>query len=338
MIDTDLGASLFAARAKGTLTLLIGDVGQLPPVGHGAPLRDMIAAGVPYGELTEIHRNEGGIVQACADIQAGRPFRCEGNLELVSAHSAAMQREAVLSVIDDTSKRLGVDPVWGVQVLCAVNTKSEVSRRDLNKLLQNHLNPNPLVSGSPFRFRDKVMNTKNGWFPLVEAERKHGRIELVDNDENLTLNADGKVYVANGELGEVVRIEPGYFHVKLTAPNRLVVVPRGAAEAASEGVDGDDGGEEKSTGTGCDWDLGYAISTHKAQGSESPVVIIVIDESGAAKRVCSREWMKTAISRAKQCCVLVGKLGVAHGFCRRTAIDRRKTFLAFRIQEGMESL
>ena len=120
--------------------------------------------------------------------------------------------------------------------------------------------------------------------------------------------------------------------LKLTAPKRLIVVPRGAADV------NDDGGDEESTGTGCNWDLGYALSVHKSQGSEWPVVIVMVDDSGGAKRICSREWLYTAISRAKNCCYLVGNLGIAQGFCRRTAIDKRKTFLKERIQEGMRSL
>lgn len=341
MIDTDLAASLFAARARGTLMLVTGDVNQLPPVGHGAPLRDMIAAGVPYGELKEIRRNEGGIVQACADIRDGEPFKCEGNLRLIGACDAKSQRESMLAVVEESAKQFGVDPVWGVQVLCAVNRKSELSRRELNKLLQLHLNPNPVVANSPFRLRDKVVNTKNGWFPLVEVAGKteDGRVKLVDNDDNLTVNANNQVYVANGELGEVVKVEPNYFHVQLTEPRRLVVVPRGKQQFNSDDAAGDeDGNVEESTNTGCDWELGYALSVHKSQGSEWPVVLYMVDDSGGAKRVCTREHLYTGISRAKQCCFLIGKLSVAQGFCRRTAIDKRRTFLAQKIKEGMVKL
>jgi ATP-dependent exoDNAse (exonuclease V) alpha subunit len=147
------------------------------------------------------------------------------------------------------------------------------------------------------------------------------------------------VYVANGEMGQVVRVEPKYFHVQLTTPRRLVVVPRGKAEEAPEDPAGDeDGNVEEVSSTGCDWDLAYAISVHKSQGSEFPVILYMVDESAGARRLCTREHIYTGISRAKQCCVLVGKLSVAQSFCKRTAIDKRKTFLAERIQEGMRTL
>lgn len=329
MIDTDLGAALFAARARNCLMLLLGDVGQLPPVGHGAPLRDMLAAGVPSGELTEIKRQKSdgevhAVIQACANIRDGKRFTCQRELVAVKAFSPQTQIDEMFDVIIHSTKALQADPVWDCQVLCAVNKKSELSRKELNKVLQARLNPSPSVHGSPFRLADKVVNTKNGWFPLVDRDKQ-------DHDPNLQLNDDGKCYVANGELGEVVRVEANYMHVRLTSPKRLIVVPRGQADESDEEEDG-------ASGTGCNWDLGYALSVHKSQGSEWPVVIVMVDDSGGAKRVCSREWLYTAISRAKQRCYLVGDTEVAQGFCRRTAIDKRKTFLKERIQEGLKPL
>lgn len=335
MIDTDLMASLMAARAKDCLVLFIGDVQQLPPVGHGAPLRDMIAAGVPYGELTEIKRQQSGsdrvhaVVQACADIRDGRQFSCGEELRHVAAFTPESQIAWMTDTIDSASRSMKIHPVWDVQVLCAVNKKSELSRKELNKVLQAQLNPNQPQHGSPFRVADKVVNTKNGWFPLVEIAGKSasGGVILADNDPNLQLNSDGKVYVANGELGEVMEVHANFMHVRLTAPKRLIVVPRGAADV------NDDGGDEESTGTGCNWDLGYALSVHKFQGSEVAVAIVIIDDSSAAKRVCDRSWIYTAISRAKGVCYLIGNLSVAQGFCKRQTIASRKTFLKERIQQ-----
>jgi ATP-dependent exoDNAse (exonuclease V) alpha subunit len=75
MLDTDLSASLLRACAAGTHVLFVGDPYQLPPVGHGAPFRDLIAAGLPCGTLTEVRRNDGAmIVQACARIKDGKDF------------------------------------------------------------------------------------------------------------------------------------------------------------------------------------------------------------------------------------------------------------------------
>ncbi len=328
MIDTDLAASFFAARARDTLVLVVGDPNQLPPVGHGAPLRDMLAAGVPSGELVEIKRQKSdgevhAVIQACADIRDGKRFTCQRELVSVKAFSPGIQVEEMFDVIRHSTAALKVDPVWDCQVLCAVNKKSDLSRKELNKVLQSRLNPAPSTHGSPFRMADKVVNTKNGWYPMVERDE-------FDRDPNIQINDDNKVYVANGELGEVVRVEQNYMHVRLSTPARLIVVPRGQVD--------DDSDDEEASGTGCNWDLGYALSVHKSQGSEWPVVIVMIDDSGGAKRVCSREWLYTAISRAKQRCFLIGDLEVAQQFCRRTAIDKRKTFLKQKIQEGLKPL
>ena len=325
MADVSLATSIFAARARDTKFLVIGDVNQLPPVGHGAPLRDMIRSGcVPYGELREIWRNEGGIVQACADIRDGRPFRCEGNLRHVDARGSSAVQDSVLDTVGDSSRLFGVNPIWDVQVLVAVNDKGDLCRRKLNGVLQQTLNPEPAVPGSPFRRGDKVVNLKNGWFKLSELHRDRPGEQLVLNDEN-------KVYVANGELGEAVRVEPKMMHIRLSAPDRVVFVPRGVAQSQS----GDEN-EEKSD-TGCNWDLGYCLSVHKSQGSQWPVVVVVVDDSGSARQVCSREWIYTAISRAQKACYLVGPLQVAQDFARRTAVDKRKTFLAERIREAMKA-
>jgi len=320
MVDLGLMAHLLAARARGTHILFVGDVNQLPPVGHGAPLRDLIRAGVPYGELTEICRNAGSIVRVCHAMKDGKPWQPDQrldpdaydpvNLALVPAANGKEAVEQIVSLIRKIAAAGLADPVWGIQVICAVNRKSDLSRRALNGRLQAELNPAERVAGSPFRLHDKVIQLKNGFLPAANEG---------EGDDS------GKFFVANGEQGQVVVVQERLTVVKLSGPERLVKVPRGKSEDSK----GDSGkvDDDESTGTGCDIDLAYAISCHKSQGSEWPIVIVALDEYPGARRVCSREWLYTAISRAKKCCFLVGKLSTAHGMCRRVALSKRKTFL-----------
>ena len=334
MIDTDLMAAFLRACAAGTHVLLVGDTNQLPPVGHGAPLRDLIAAGVPCGELREIRRNSGAIVRACADIRDGKRWRtCQSidpdageNLKLVPADSGAAAVERIVESIRKIRAQQLFDPVWEVQVIVAVNRRSTLSRRDLNARLQGELNPDGARVGSnPFRVGDKIVCLKNGFLPAVEVCPPEFNRDA----------SDGKVFVANGEQARVVAVADRLTTVSLDAPKRLVKIPRGTDK------NGDGDGQENEddaagTATGCQWDLAYAVSCHKAQGSEYPCVIVALDEYPGARRICTREWLYTAISRAKRVCLLVGKRGIADGMCVLRAIAKRKTFLRELIQGQQE--
>lgn len=307
MIDTDLMASFLSAVPEGGRVLLIGDTNQLLPVGHGAPLRDMVAGGVPTGELTEVRRNAGAIVEACAAIRRNESFKIDGNLSLLNGETA-------VDIVRECQSTWGFDPIWEVQLVTAVNTKSDLSRRALNEQLQAALNTNEERTG-PFRLGDKVICTKNGWLkPMGEP------------GPGVVVNQDGDVRVANGEIGRVDAIDGKRMHVSLQSPGRVVRVPVGFKRGESE--EGD---------TGCNFDLAYAISVHKSQGSEFPCVVICLDPSPAAGRVGDRAWIYTAISRAKQQCVLWGDLKVASKWCARNRIAMRKTFLRERI-ERMEAV
>lgn len=326
MIDTDLMAAFLSACGRGTHVLFVGDTNQLPPVGHGAPLRDMIAAGVPYGELREIRRNSGSIVRACAAIRDGQRFEVDDrlnpddghNLTLVPAGSGAAAVEAIVDLLQKIRERGLADAVWDCQVVVAVNAKSELSRKALNKRLQLELNPGGRQArGNPFRVGDKVVNTKNGFLPVVDDAPPDVNAEAMD----------GKVFVANGELGKVVDVQEKLTTVSLEGPKRLIKIPRGGREGEEEA--------EEATGTGCNWDLGYALSVHKSQGSEWPIVIVALDEYPGARLVCDRSWCYTAISRAKKVCFLVGRLGTAHSMCRRNSIQKRKTFLKELLEDGV---
>lgn len=317
MIDCGLASSLMAACARGSHLLLVGDIGQLPPVGHGAPLRDLIAAGVPSGELTEVRRNSGDIVAACHAIRAGKQFKYSPrlhpeiglNLSNLPAFNGTSAVEKIVKTIKGIGARGLVDPIWGCQVIVAVNERSELSRKSLNQKLQGELNPGgSRAKGNPFRTDDKVVCLKNGFYPVADGAPS----EFNQEEE------DGKVFVANGEQAAVLHVEPNRTIARLDSPSRMIVIPRSSG----------DGGER--------WDLAYAISCHKSQGSEWPVVFVVLDEYPGARMVCSREWLYTALSRARVACFTVGKPQTAYGMIARQAIAKRKTFLKERITGEME--
>lgn len=340
MLDTDLMASLLSARGPGTHFLFLGDPHQLAPVGHGCPLKDMIAAGVPCGELREIRRNSGRIVQACATIRDERRFVPSPAVDLAAGenlmHIETSRPEETIErlqqFIDQVRGSGKYDPVWDVQILVAVNKKSKLGRRPLNQMLQQLLNPNGERAGkNPFRQGDKAINLKNGKFKSHDP--KHSEAD-----------DDGNVSVANGEIGEVIIVEPTRSIIRLQSPDRVVMVFHGGAGAkADDGNSGTDEDDKKGpsrsdedndddTGTGSTWDLAYAISTHKSQGSEFPIAVILIDDYAGAQRLCTRNWLFTGISRAKKLCVTIGPQRLAQQMCQKDGL-RRMTFLVERVKE-----
>lgn len=306
MGDTTLMACLLAACAPGTHVMLIGDPHQLPPVGHGSPLRDLIAAGVPTATLSEIRRNAGQIVKACAAIKDGKPFSLDdvvsSNLHCCGSQFAEGQVATILSYV-----RMCRQHNQGWQVLCGIN-KGPLGTKQLNLMLQKELNPGPLPEGNKFRARDRVICLKNGWYPLGTGDG---------------WQEDGDTYVANGEQGTAIETTSRRTVVHFQQPDRNVIIPVRRAKVRNE--EEDDSDDDAQAG---DFALGYAITCHRAQGSEWPVVIVVLDPSPGARQVCGREWLYTAISRASELCVLAGREGVAQMMVRRPALHRRRTFLA----------
>lgn len=322
MLDTGLSYSIFRALRPGTHVLLVGDPYQLPPVGHGAPLRDMLESpSIPSGELTKIERNSGDIIRVCQEIRSGSGYRPSSRGVSIPAGRNVRHwetRDAMHSagVLHDLlcSPPPGIDPIWDVQVLCAVNEKSDLGRRHLNKQLQELFNPaGERVAGCPFRVGDKVICKSNSVLPL--------EIENADEELRDALRAgdfsEPTCFVANGEIGKVTHLQPNLMKVEFDTPRRLVKVPMGKGDAASESA-----GDAK-----CEFDLGYAITVHKAQGSQAPVIITMIDDSGAANQVCTREWHMTAFSRPEKLLITIGKVRTVNKQCRKVGLRDRKTML-----------
>lgn len=332
MPSTDLMASVLAAIARGTMLLIVGDPQQLPPIQHGAPMRDMLASGcVPSGELIETHRNAGTIVQACDDIRRGVRFReakeirldvePPQNFQILNAVNPRDQIAKLLQLIE-WAKQNGYDPIWDVQAMVAVNKRSEVSRKAINLLLQNELNSGGFtIPGNPFRVGDKVVCTDNGYFPCVDEHTSYA-------------NEDGKCFIANGEFGKVKEVEDKLVVVEFPHPDRLIKFPRGKAESTSD----DDDGNEDRTDTGCSLDLAYGCTVHKMQGSEVAIAAPILDEYPGARRICRREWFFTSLSRGKVLTVAIGKRSTADSFCKKAALPERKTFLAELIKQEVAKI
>lgn len=323
MISCQLLSSLMVAIPSNAIVLFIGDPNQLAPIGHGAPLRDMIASGIPHGTLTEIRRNSGRIVQACSEILDTGTFTCGKKFDLDSGENLVCisngnpdhQKATLQQTINGVRTfKGGYDPIWDVQVMTLVNDATPVCRKELNRVLQNYLNPSgKTVAGSPFREGDKIVCTKNGKVPACERNEWGIPSEEWNAFINDEVDEEGRVAAVNGEFGLVLRVEPNLTFVKLFDPMRIIKIPRG------KGKDEED--------TGCNWEIGYSVTFHKGQGNQWPFAVLIMDESGAAKFVGSRELVYTGLSRGQVGTLIIGNLSTARLFCRKTGIWNRRTLL-----------
>lgn len=318
MLDTDLAAKLLGACDDDTHLLMIGDPYQLPPVGHGAPLRDMIAAGVPCGELTEIRRNAGLIVKACRAIKNGESFdfaekydaATGQNLRMLDVDSTAETIDRLTTLMQHFQRTKKIDPIKDVQIVVGRNDKSELSRHPLNEMLQNILNQDgKRANKNPFRVGDKIICLKNG---------EHSGLYLANGEMGFVRAVDEKLTIAE--------FAGGMAHIKMKKdPNR------GRGDEEPTKADEENGSSKGRAGTF--FDLAYAVTCHKMQGSEANCVIVIADE--AAGRVASREWWYTAISRASDLCVVIGKRTTMENQARRMSLNKRKTFLTELLREGL---
>ena len=327
MDDTGLSNKLFQAIPDGALVLMVGDPYQLPPVDHGAVLRDVIAAGLPYGELTEVLRNDGDAVQACKAIKEGRRFRVSSTIDFAAGrnfrHIEARSPDYAVSVMKGLVAKAHqfeingkpISPQWDIQVVVALNDAGALSRKRLNDELRVVMNPNgEAADGCPFRAGDKVICKDNCTLRVIDESMAAEVIrEVEDPDDQEQQEADGD-YIAKGEIGQVLAVSSQHMAVKIQSPDRCVYVPRKRPES------------DRQAGSFLSFDLGYAITFHKSQGSQWPIVILLTDR--AANRLASRELWYTGISRMESLVITIGELDVIHRQCQRVALKERKTFLA----------
>lgn len=335
MLDANLAAALLQACGPNTHLLLIGDPYQLPPVGHGAPLRDMMAAGVPTGELSEIWRNSGLIVEACREIKNGFRFQSAdsfdglNNLRVIDTTDEQDTFDMVQIFANKLVERHAQDPlaamhpVADVQFLCVVNENTKLCRASLNRLLQKEFNPKGSgVPSHPFRVDDKVMITNNSFHPKAwvhggGVSNSYSAWEQGDSERRSECH-----FIANGDVGVVLAVAEKGAIVRFSMPDRIAAIDLNCPPLKD--------GEIRNEINGLT--LAYAITVHKSQGSDWPMVVIVADPSERAKFVVSREFIYTAISRAKKKCLILGKREVVDGWCQKLTLRRRTTLLTERLK------
>jgi exodeoxyribonuclease V alpha subunit len=267
MVDVVLMAHLLHAVPDSMGLLLVGDVDQLPSVGPGQVLADVIASGrVPVARLTEIHRQsaESRIVLAAHAINAGdMPAFSQagsGDCFFVEAEDPERAQQRLLQVVSERiPQRFGLDPVRDVQVLCPMN-RGGLGAQALNQLLQRLLNPHgaPAIEryGQRFAVGDKVMQIENDY----DKEVYNGDLGVVRgiavDEETMTVEFDGRP--VSFDFGDL---------------DRLV--------------------------------LAYATTVHKAQGSEYPAVVMPV--STQHYPMLQRHLLYTGVTRGKRLVVLVGQ-------------------------------
>ena len=295
MIDLMLLDSLLDAVPPSMQIVFIGDTDQLPSVGAGNVLRDLISSGAfPVIRLTKVYRQaaQSRIITNAHRINSGQMPEMKNSADSDFFFIEENETENIPGIIcglvkDRLPSYMKCSPL-DVQVLTPMQ-KSDSGVMNLNKLLQEELNPNGLSvsrGGTVFRSGDKVMQIKNNYDKDV-FNGDIGRISYVDTEEkSINVLFDSKVVkYEHDELDELV--------------------------------------------------LAYAVTVHKSQGSEYPVVVMPVSYSHYV--MLQRNLLYTAVTRAKKLMVLVGETKALERAVRNQTVDRRNSMLDERIRTKMES-
>ena len=292
MIDTILMHHLLKAIPPGATFILVGDVNQLPSVGAGNVLKDIIASGkMQVVELNEIFRQakESLIIVNAHKINSGLlpSFKSSGQ-KLDDFYFVEQEDpEEVLRIILELTKeriprRFGFDPVDDIQVLTPMH-KGVVGAGNLNVELQKVLNPvenGVLRGGFSFRVSDKVMQVKN--------------------------NYDKEVF--NGDIGRITSIDPEHQEITISFDGRDIPYDYTDLDEIV---------------------LAYAVSVHKSQGSEYPAVVMPILTQHYV--LLQRNLVYTAVTRGRQLVVMVGTMKALAIGVRNDKTRKRYTYLRQRL-------
>ncbi len=298
MLDTPLMYYLIRALRPGCRLVLVGDVDQLPSVGPGTVLHDIIESGiVPVVELTEIFRQAAGslIIRNAHRINSGKgpTYDPEGgakDFRLVKEENRDAIGDQVIRVIREKLSR-DFDPLNDIQVLTPMHA-GNAGARELNRRLQETCNP-PSGDKGELKLGDRTF-------------REGDRVMQIRNNYDLD--------VFNGDIGRIVWIDKREGNVRVEY-DRMVNYTRSNLDELV---------------------LAYAITVHKSQGSEYPCVVVPLTTSHWI--MLQRNLLYTAITRAKKYCVLVGMRKALWQSIRNAHTNERYTNLMVRLRDASEAV
>ncbi len=309
MVDIFLMNSLLKAVHKGTRLIMVGDANQLPSVGAGNVLRDIINSGsIRTIKLTHIFRQaaESDIVVNAHKINAGNKVdlskKSRDFLFIRNQNPEQIFNSITALVLDKLPGYLGVDP-FDLQIMTP-QRKGALGVERLNQLLQEKLNPKSSkkpekeINGTLFRLGDKVMQVKNDYNLIWEIRGRFGI--PVEKGEG----------VFNGDIGIIKEINNFAQNLTVQFDDRFVEYEFKQCDSL---------------------DLAYAITIHKSQGSEYPAVIIPMYQG--PHMLMNRNLLYTAVTRAKKCVCLVGNPQIFEQMINNESEAKRYSSLSERLRE-----
>ena len=311
MVDIYLMNHLLKAVVQGSRLVLVGDMNQLPSVGPGSVLKDIVQSGAfPVMELTHIFRQaaKSDIVTNAHKIKEGRHISLDNNSRDFYFLNR-LQPEVVLEAVKYLVTRklppyVEADPME-IQVITPTR-KGVLGVEELNRMLQQALNPASAgkreytLGNIIFREGDKVMQTKNNY--QLEWEVYNSRRIMTDHGSG----------VFNGDIGIIKSIDPVMRTVK--------VVFDDVREVSYEYTQMEE------------LEQAYAITVHKSQGSEYPAVVMPL--LGAPRILLTRNLLYTAVTRAKKCVTIVGDSDILLGMIDNPSEMKRYSGLYECIKEA----
>ena len=313
MVDLHLFQALLRAVAPGTRLILVGDVNQLPSVGPGQILRDIMESGAfPMVVLQKIFRQaqESDIVINAHHINRGEQialdnksrdfFMLERNdVNVIYKHMIQLIRDKMPGYVNATP--------FDIQVLTPMR-KGALGVEVLNGILQQYLNPpspgkkEHAVGETIYREGDKVMQIRNNYQLEWEVVSRYG------------IPIDKGLGIFNGDVGRILEIREGISELVVEYDEgRRVTYPFALLE---------------------ELELSYAVTIHKSQGSEYPAVIMPL--LTGPRMLFNRNLLYTGVTRAKNCVTILGSSETVRGMIANERENKRYTSLKVRIQELKE--